>query len=60
MKTRGNLKHLCTKTILGKRVQISEFKNVRFYRLGTCNIQASSIDEAIEKYVACREKSNVN
>jgi len=53
VKTRGNLKHIGSRTILGKRVQISEFINVRFYRIGSCNIQASSVEEAIERYVEC-------
>ena len=53
---KDTLKHLGTRTILGKRVKISEFANVRFYRIGQCNIQASTIDEAIEKYIACKTR----
>ena len=56
MKTRGTLKPLGSRTILGKRVAISEYINVRFYRIGQCNIQASTLDEAIEKYVTCKTR----
>lgn len=57
MKTQGNLTKLGTRVILGKRVTISEFKNVRFYRIGQCNIQASNVEDAISKYIACKEKN---
>ena len=53
---KDTLKPLGTRTILGKRVKSSEFANVRFYRIGQCNIQASTIDEAIEKYIACKTR----
>jgi len=58
MKTQGNLTKLGTRTILGKRVTISEFKNVRYFRIGHCNIAASNVDEAIARYIACMEKHN--
>jgi hypothetical protein len=56
MKTRNNLIKLGTRTILGKRITISEFKNVRYFRIGQCNIQAPNVEDAIAKYVACMEK----
>lgn len=56
MKQRGELKSLGTRTILGKRVTISEYKNVRYYRIGTCNIPAENVDEAVERYIACKTK----
>lgn len=60
MKTQGNLTKLGTRMILGKRTTISEFKNVRFYRIGQCNIQANNVDEAVARYIACKEKNNGN
>ena len=60
MKTRSNIKHLGTRTILGKRVSIGEYINVRFYRIGNCNIQAADLETAISKYIACKEKQNEN
>ncbi len=53
---KDTLKPLGTRTILGKRVKISEFTNVRFYRIGQCNIQAATLDEAIERYIACKTR----
>lgn len=56
MKTRSNIKHLGTRTILGKRVSVGEYINVRFYRIGNCNIQASDLETAIARYVECKSK----
>jgi hypothetical protein len=58
MKTRNALIKLGTRTILGKRVTISEFKNVRFYRIGNCNVSAANVEDAIAKYIKCIEAHN--
>lgn len=56
MKKRSNIKSLGTRTILGKRVSIGEYINVRFYRIGNCNVQASDLETAISRYVKCKSK----
>jgi hypothetical protein len=56
MKTRSNIKPLGTRTILGRRVSIGEYINVRFYRIGTCNIQAADLETAVARYIECKSK----
>ena len=57
MQTRGMFKSLGTRTIGGKLVAVAEHKLMKYYRIGTCNIPAMSIDEAIEKYLTCQERA---
>lgn len=50
MKTRGLFKKLGTRTIDGRVMTIAEHKLMAYFRIGTTNIPAASMTEAIEKY----------
>lgn len=58
MKTKGQFKSLGTRTVNGRRVAVAEHKLMRFFRIGTCNIAAVTLDEAMEKFVACKAKQS--
>lgn len=53
---RNDYKPLGTRTINGNRVKIAEHKDINYYRIGTCNIPAMTLDDAIAKYVTCQER----
>ncbi len=51
---RNDYKRIGSRTIDGKRVTVSEHKDLAYWRLGQCNIPAKTLDEAIEKFKKCK------
>lgn len=59
MKIRGMFTSLGTRTIAGRRVQVAQHKRMNYFRIGTCNIPADTLEGAIEKYQACQARRHI-